>query len=288
MTGERPDLTAAPARKALGQHFLFDPGILKRVATAAGPPAGRTVIEVGPGPGGLTRALLDAGARPLIAIEADPRFADALQEWPEARAGRLVVQTGDARKADFESLIAEAGGETPAMLIANLPYNVGTPLLADWLKAGAWRGEMALMFQKEVAERICAEPGGTHYGRLAVLSQAVCRPHIAFTVPPGAFRPPPRVDSAVVVLQPLPEADRFDDVKTLERVTAAAFGQRRKMLRASLRPLATQVGLDAAQWLSEAGLDPTARAETVDQAGFRRLAVLLAGREAPDGPRSRG
>ena len=272
---DRPDLTDAPARKALGQHFLFDPSILRRVATAAGSPEGRTVVEIGPGPGGLTRALLDEGAACVIAIEADARFAEALSIWPEAKAGRLHVHQGDARKANIESLVAKAGAETPAMIIANLPYNVGTPLLVDWLKAGDWRGEMALMFQKEVAERICAKPGEAHYGRLAVLSQAVCSTHLAFTLPPGAFRPPPKVDSAVAVLRPLSATERFDRINALEQVTAAAFGQRRKMLRAALRPLAKQVGLDANDWLMTAGIDPTARAETIDQAGFRRLAQTL-------------
>ena len=272
---DRPDLTDAPARKSLGQHFLFDPSILHRVATAAGSPEGRTVVEVGPGPGGLTRALLDEGAACVIAIEADSRFADVLSTWPEAQAGRLNIYQGDARKADIESLVAKAGAELPAMIVANLPYNVGTPLLVDWLKAGDWRGEMALMFQKEVAERICAKPGEAHYGRLAVLCQAVCSTHLAFTLPPGAFRPPPKVDSAVAVLRPLPASDRFDRIGALEHVTAAAFGQRRKMLRAALRPLAKRVGLEANEWLTESGIDPTARAETIDQAGFRRLAKAL-------------
>jgi 16S rRNA (adenine1518-N6/adenine1519-N6)-dimethyltransferase len=201
-----PELTQAPARKALGQHFLFDPSILHRAATAAGPLEGRTVIEVGPGPGGLTRAILKEGAAKLIAVETDPRFASALQEWPEARDGRLTVIEKDARKVKWEQVLTDAGADTPAMIIANLPYNVGTVLLIDWLKAGAWRGEMALMFQKEVAQRICADPGTEHYGRLAVLTHAVTRPHIAFTLPPGAFKPPPKVDSAVAVLEPLPES----------------------------------------------------------------------------------
>ena len=272
---ETPPLTQAPARKALGQHFLFDPDILRRTATAAGDPAGRAVIEVGPGPGGLTRALLEAGAQPLIVVEADPRCAEALRTWPEAAAGRLVVIEGDARKVDLAAALAEAGAALPAMIVANLPYNVGTPLLVDWLKASDWRGEMALMFQKEVAQRICAAPGEGHYGRLAVLSQAVCACHIAFTLPPGAFRPPPKVDSAVAVLRPLAPEDRFEDLQTLEAVSAAAFGQRRKMLRAALKSLAKQRGIAAENWLDAAGIEPTARAETVDQAGFRRLAKAL-------------
>jgi 16S rRNA (adenine1518-N6/adenine1519-N6)-dimethyltransferase len=248
----RPDLTDAPARKALGQHFLFDPSILHRTALAAGPVKGRVVIEVGPGPGGLTRALLDEGAGKVIAVETDSRFADALLLWPEAKDGRLIVLQKDARKVNFEQLVIEAGATEPAMIIGNLPYNVGTPLLVGWLKAGDWRGEMALMFQKEVAERICAAPGTDHYGRLAVLAQSATHPHIAFTLPPGAFTPPPKVD------------------------TGAAFGQRRKMMRAALKPFAKKHGMKAADWLTSVGIDPTARAETLSQDDFRRLAASLA------------
>nr|WP_321441172.1 16S rRNA (adenine(1518)-N(6)/adenine(1519)-N(6))-dimethyltransferase RsmA [uncultured Hyphomonas sp.] len=270
-----PELTQAPARKALGQHFLFDPSILHRAATAAGPLEGRTVIEVGPGPGGLTRAILKEGAAKLIAVETDPRFASALQEWPEARDGRLTVIEKDARKVKWEQVLTDAGADTPAMIIANLPYNVGTVLLIDWLKAGAWRGEMALMFQKEVAQRICADPGTEHYGRLAVLTHAVTRPHIAFTLPPGAFKPPPKVDSAVAVLEPLPESERFPHLEKLEQVAGAAFGQRRKMLRAGLKPFAKRHGLKADEWLKSLDIDPTARAETLTQEEFQRMAISL-------------
>lgn len=268
-----PPLTAAPARKALGQHFLFDPDILRRTALAAGPVKGRAVVEIGPGPGGLTRALLDQGADHLIAIEADKRFADALKTWPEAHRGRLRVIEGDARKANIAALLEPLRLDQPAMIVANLPYNVGTPLLINWLKAGAWRGEMALMFQKEVALRICAQPGEDHYGRLAVLTGAVAKAHIAFTLPPGAFSPPPKVDSAVAVLAPLAIGAQFADLATLEALTAAAFGQRRKMLRASLKAFAKARSLGIDDWLSTAGIDPTARAETIDQAGWRRLAI---------------
>lgn len=271
-----PALTQAPARKALGQHFLFDPDILRRTALAAGPVEGRTVIEVGPGPGGLTRALLDAGAGKVICVEADERFANALLTWPEASHERLHVHRLDARKADWLSLIGEAEGETPVMIVANLPYNVGTPLLVNWLKAGAWRGPMALMFQKEVAERICALPCSNHYGRLAVLTASVCAAHLAFTLPPGAFKPPPKVDSAVAVLTPLEPDQQFPHIAALETVAAAAFGQRRKMLRAALKSLAKTVSLNATEWLETCEIDPTARAETIDQAGFRRLATHFA------------
>jgi 16S rRNA (adenine1518-N6/adenine1519-N6)-dimethyltransferase len=269
MTG----LTPGAAKKALGQHFLFDAALLKRIATAGGPVDGKTVIEVGPGPGGLTRALLDSGVRKLIAIELDDRFADGLASWPETAAGRLHVVRGDARDMDEAQLVKEAGGDLPAMLVANLPYNVGTPLLVNWLKAGTslkeqWRGPMVLMFQKEVALRICAAPDDEHYGRLAVLSHATMRPRIAMTIPPGAFRPPPKVDSAVVVLTPLPAGEAFADLGALESVTSAAFGQRRKMLRSALRTLPG--GLDA---LTATGIDPTRRAETLTQEEFRKLAA---------------
>jgi len=259
-------LTPGAAKKSLGQHFLFDPSVLKRVANAGGSVEGKTVIEVGPGPGGLTRALLDSGVGKLIAIELDDRFAEGLSLWPEAREGRMHVHHGDALATNIPDLISRAGGTSPAMIVANLPYNVGTPMLVEWLKSPDWRGTMVLMFQKEVALRICASADDDHYGRLAVLSQAVTRPRLAITLPPGAFRPPPKVDSAVVVLEPLPADQRFDDLDTLEKITAAAFGQRRKMLRAALRSLPGAV--DA---LDASGIDPTRRAETLTQAEFRAL-----------------
>jgi len=271
-------MTAAypSARKALGQHFLFDPDILRRTALAAGPVHGRTVIEVGPGPGGLTRALLDAGAARVIAVEADARFAATLETWPEAHGGRLHIERGDARRADWPGLVERIGGTVPAMIVANLPYNVATPLFVSWLKAGDWRGEMALMVQKEVGERIVAEAGSAHYGRLAVLTRAVAAAQIAFTLPPGAFRPPPRVDSAVIVVRPLAEASRYRRLDLLEKVTAAAFGQRRKMLRGALRSLARSAGLDAVAWLAACDIDPEARAETLTPQAFQDLADRLA------------
>lgn len=268
-----PELTQATARKALGQHFLFDPDILRRTALAAGPVNGRIVIEVGPGPGGLTRAILDQGAAHLTCVEADPRFAAALRDWPEINEGRLSILQQDARKVDWNALPVVAESDTPAMIVANLPYNVGTPLLVSWLKAGAWRGEMALMFQKEVAERACAKPGERHYGRLAVLAASVCETHIAFTLPPGAFRPPPKVDSAVAIFTPLPLEERFQDLESLEKVTTAAFGQRRKMMRAALKSLGKTVNLDTVQWLESCKIDPTSRAETLTQEDFRALAM---------------
>lgn len=268
----RPGLTQAPARKALGQHFLFDPDILRRTALAAGPVAGRDVIEVGPGPGGLTRAILDNGARSLTCVEADSRFAEALQSWPEGKTGQLTVIPKDARKVDWGTLPQVMAATEPVMIIANLPYNVGTPLLINWLKAGAWRGEMALMFQKEVAERICASASEAHYGRLAVLTAAVCDAAISFTLPPGAFKPPPKVDSAVAIFRPLTTEQKFDDLDSLEKVTTAAFGQRRKMLRAALKSLAKTVQLSPIEWIESCEIDPTARAETLTQTQFRALA----------------
>ncbi len=266
-------LTPGPAKKSLGQHFLFDPNVLKRVATAGGSVEGKTVIEVGPGPGGLTRALLGSGVGKLIAIELDDRFAEGLSLWPETRNGQLTVHHGDALRANIPELIAKVGGTEPAMIIANLPYNVGTPMLVEWLKVGQkntpmWRGTMVLMFQKEVALRICAAADDDHYGRLAVLAQAVTRPRLAIMLPPGAFRPPPKVDSAVVVLDPLPPSEAYDDLDSLEKITASAFGQRRKMLRASLKSLP-----GAVEALEQTTIDPTRRAETLSQLEFRQLAT---------------
>ena len=273
---DRPGLTQAPARKALGQHFIFDPDILSRTALAAGPVEGRTVIEVGPGPGGLTRALLDHGASSVTCVEADSRFAEGLAAWPETEQSRLHIVQGDARKVEWAHLPAIMAADKPAMIIANLPYNVGTPLLINWLKADGWRGEMALMFQKEVAQRCCAAPGEKHYGRLAVLTAAVCDAHIAFKLPPGAFKPPPKVDSAVAVFLPLPANKRFSDLEALEAVTTAAFGQRRKMMRAALKALAKTAQLDPVQWLESCEIDPTSRAETLTQNQFRALAMRFA------------
>lgn len=273
---ERQQLTDARANKALGQHFLHDPNILERVALAAGPVEGRTVIEVGPGPGGLTRALLEANAKRVIAVEMDRRFAAALRAWPSAAQSQLHVHEGDARKVNWVDLIETAGGDKPAMIIANLPYNVGTLLLIDWLKAGDWRGAMALMFQKEVAQRVAARPGDPHYGRLAVLTAAVADADLAFTLPPGAFKPPPKVDSAVVVVRPLPADKAYQRLSDLERVTEAAFGQRRKMLRASLKRLAKSHGLDVNAWLESCHITPTDRPDNLDQKDWRALSDALA------------
>lgn len=248
------------ANKCLGQHFLLDLNITRRIARTAGDLAGKPVIEVGPGPGGLTRALLEAGAH-VTAIEKDARFVPLLEPLIDWSEGRLKIIQGDALDANEEEI--SAGLRTA--LISNLPYNVGTPLLVKWLKAGAWRGDMTLMFQKEVAQRIVAKPGSDAYGRLAVLAQARCEARLEFTVPPRAFTPPPKIASAIVHLRD--RADPYPHLDALERVTAAAFGQRRKMLRSALRALTPE----AEPLLRAAELNPTARAEEIDQHGFRRL-----------------
>ena len=271
MTDDKaPELLRATANKKLGQHFLFDPDILKRVALAGGPVDGADVIEIGPGPGGLTRALLDNGVRKLVCVEMDDRFAEALLSWPEASQGRLAVHKGDATAIDWPAFIDEHGLGQNIKIIANLPYNVGTPLFVGWLNQMSLFGTMSLMFQKEVAQRICAKPGSNHYGRLAVLSHAVIEPRMAFTLPPGAFKPPPKVASAVVSAKPLAEDKVYPHLDALQTVTAAAFGQRRKMLRASLKQIMPQ-SATTEQLLESVGIDPTRRAETLSQQEFRDL-----------------
>lgn len=259
------------ANKALGQHFLLDMNITRRIARTAGDIAGKPVIEVGPGPGGLTRALLEAGADPLIVIEKDARFLPLLEPLVDWSEGRLRIVQGDALMADEAALISNAS----TSIISNLPYNVGTPLLIKWLKAPVWRGAMTLMFQKEVAQRIVAKPGSDAYGRLAVLAQARCECRLEFTVPARAFTPPPKIASAIVRLTD--RADPYPHLDSLERVTAAAFGQRRKMLRVALKTLTSSPEplLDAAQ------IAPTARAEEIDLAGFRRLADAWRAKATP-------
>ncbi|MEZ5972442.1 MAG: 16S rRNA (adenine(1518)-N(6)/adenine(1519)-N(6))-dimethyltransferase RsmA [Hyphomonadaceae bacterium] len=248
------------ANKGLGQHFLLDLNITRRIASTAGDLAERSVIEVGPGPGGLTRALLEAGAH-VTAIEKDARFLPLLEPLIAWSEGRLSIVQGDALEVNECDLV----NDTRADVISNLPYNVGTPLLVKWLKAGSWRGNMTLMFQKEVAQRIVAKPRSDAYGRLAVLAQARCNARLEFTVPARAFTPPPKIASAIVRLTDLD--DPYPHLDALERVTAAAFGQRRKMLRSALRALTPE----PEPLLLEADINPTARAEEIDQMGFRRL-----------------
>ena len=258
------------ARKALGQNFLLDLNLTARIARAAGPLEDVCVVEVGPGPGGLTRALLAAGARQVIAIERDRRCLAALEEIAAYDPQRLTIIEGDALEVDVRPYVAGA----PARIVANLPYNVATPLLVAWLSVEPWPpwyDAMVLMFQREVAERIVAVPGSKSFGRLSVLTGWRAEARILFDVPAAAFVPRPKVTSSVVRIDPR-QTPLACDRRALERVTQAAFGQRRKMLRQSLKTL----GVDPAPLLAAAGLDPTARAEDVPVEGFVRLARALA------------
>jgi 16S rRNA (adenine1518-N6/adenine1519-N6)-dimethyltransferase len=255
------------ARKALGQHFLLDFNIISRIVAAAAPLDDLHVIEIGPGPGGLTRALLASRAASVTAIEIDRRAIAALAELHERAGPRLSLIEGDAKTVDYLALTP-----APRAIIANLPYNVGTPLLIAWLRNAAAFTRLVLMFQREVAERICAAPASAAYGRLAVLAQSVSHAECVFRLPPSAFTPPPAVESAVVRLVPRAEAPPPPVLAALERITAAAFGQRRKMLRRSLAPL----GGDAL--LAMAQIDPARRAETLSIAEFLELAKALLAR----------
>lgn len=248
------------AKKAFGQHFLLDLNVTRKIARLAQVGVGDHVIEVGPGPGGLTRALLETGAR-VTTIEKDERFRPILAEIAEVSSCINIIFQ-DALRAD-EAAIA---GDAPAHIVSNLPYNVGTPLLIKWL-TGPWTPtSLTLMFQREVADRITEGPGEDAYGRLAVIVQATCKARRVMDVPARAFSPPPKVESAVVRLEPLvtrPSSDRLD---ALQKITAAAFGQRRKMLRSSLKLMGGEALIQAA------GLDPQARAETIPVDGFLALA----------------
>ena len=246
------------ARRALGQHFLLDPGIAERIARAAGPLEGRTAVEIGPGPGGLTRALLQAGAGRVVAVERDARCVQALAELAAASGGRLQVHAADALEVDVGAL-----GPAPVKLVANLPYNIATPLLVGWLRRPAGIESMTLMFQKEVADRLLAPPGGKARGRLSLLAQWRAEVRRCFDLPPGAFAPPPKVASSVVSLTPRPSPVPAV-VSDLEEVTARAFGGRRKMLRRTLG------GLPA-----RAGLDDTLRPEELSVEDFCALARAL-------------
>jgi 16S rRNA (adenine1518-N6/adenine1519-N6)-dimethyltransferase len=259
---EALDQAGLLARKSFGQHFLLDLNVTRKIARLAAPLEGFTALEVGPGPGGLTRALLETGAARVVAVEKDPRFLPLLADLSAAAPGRLEVVVADALAVREAALL----GDAPAKVVANLPYNVGTPLLIKWL-TGSWRpAALVLMFQKEVAQRIVAAPGSDAYGRLAVICQATAECRIAMTLPARAFTPPPKVDTAVVVLTPRADAPPAGLLAKLERVTGAAFGQRRKMLRSSLKPLGGEALCLAA------GIDPDARAETIAVEGFLRLA----------------
>ena len=257
------------AKKALGQNFLFDLNLTRRIARASGSLEGVTVIEIGPGPGGLTRALLMEGAGKVIAIERDDRALAALAEIAAAYPGRLEVIAGDALETDYAQL---ASG--PTRIVANLPYNIATPLLVGWLGGAQWPPfyeSLTLMFQKEVAERIVARPGGKDFGRLSVLCQYRTEARKLFDVNRSAFTPPPKVTSSIVQLVPKPKPEPECRLVLLERVTAAAFGQRRKMLRASLRSLLPE----PEALLTELGIDPELRAEQLPVEAFARLAARL-------------
>ncbi len=257
------------ARKSLGQNFLLDLNLTGKIARQAGDLSGHDVLEIGPGPGGLTRALLAEGARKVVAIETDPRCLPALAEIAAAAPGRLEVLSGDALRLDPLPHLA-----APVQIVANLPYNIGTELLVRWLTPANWPpfwDSLTLMFQREVAERIVAQPGSKAYGRLAVLSQFRCAARICFELPPQAFSPPPKVSSAVVQLTALP-APRFKaDPERLSEVVARAFNQRRKMLRASLKGMAP----DIQSVLESAGIDPQRRAETLSLEEFCRLSEAI-------------
>ncbi|KFB10537.1 Ribosomal RNA small subunit methyltransferase A [Nitratireductor basaltis] len=258
------------AKKSLGQNFLLDLNLTRRIARTAGKLEGCTVIEVGPGPGGLTRSLLMEGADKVIAIERDERCLPALEEISTANKERLDVIAGDALSTDFAAI---AAGHDRVKIVANLPYNIGTELLVRWLTPDNWPPfyeSMTLMFQREVAERVTAAPGSNHYGRLGVLAGWRTRAKIAFDVPPQAFWPPPKVTSSVIQVEPNREPLEVDPAR-LQKISEAAFGQRRKMLRQSLK------AFGGANYLERAGIEPTRRAETLSVEEFVKLANTPAG-----------
>ena len=258
------------AKKSLGQNFILDLNLTARIARSAGPLDGVTVVEIGPGPGGLTRALISEGAAKVIAVEKDPRFLPALEAIADHWPGRLAVVEADALSVDWALLVPP--GET-VRIVANLPYGIATPLLTGWLKTEPWPpwwDRMVLMFQREVAERIVAGRGQKSYGRLAILSQWRCETRMLFNLPARAFTPPPKVNSSVVEFRPRAAPLAAGNSEMLERLTAAAFGQRRKMLRASLKGLPGAVPL-----LGVLGIDPAARAEQLGVDDFCRLAERL-------------
>lgn len=261
------------ARRSLGQNFLLDLNITRRIARAAGPLSEATVLEIGPGPGGLTRALLEERAKAVIAIERDDRCLAALEQIADVADGRLHLVAGDALAANVSDLAAEYG---TLRVVANLPYNISTPLLIGWLKQLSLFDGFVLMFQSEVADRLAAPPGSKAYGRLSVAAQWRCEVRPLFTLPPRAFTPAPKVASTVVQLIPRAQPLADADPDLLEEVVAAAFGQRRKMLRAALK----SVFSDPQAVLTDAGIAPEARAETVSIEGFCTLARALAHQRA--------
>ncbi len=257
------------ARKSLGQNFILDLNLTTRIARAGGALDGKTVIEIGPGPGGLTRGLFLEGAAHVIVVERDERCRPALEAIAERYPGRLDIHMDDALNIDYDAL-----GDGRKSIVSNLPYGIATPLLVGWLKTEPWPpwfDDMVLMFQREVAERITARPSTKAYGRLSVLAQWRTVPSIVLPVPAAAFTPRPKVDSAVVRFIPKAAPSPACDAEALERVTAAAFGQRRKMLRTSLR----QIFDNPEARLSELGIEPTCRAEELSVEAFCRMAELL-------------
>lgn len=257
------------AKKSFGQNFLLDLNLTSKIARQAGDLSDSDVFEVGPGPGGLTRGLLAEGARQVLVVEKDARCLPVLEDIKAAYPDRLTIVEGDALDIDPMAHLS-----APIRIVSNLPYNVGTELLIRWLTPKAWPpvwSSLTLMFQREVAQRIVAQPGGKAYGRLSILAQWRSEPKIVLSLPPEAFTPPPKVSSAVVHMNALPEPRFPADAKILERVVATAFNQRRKMLRAALKPL----GKDIEEHLTAAGIKPTDRAETVPLEGFCALARSL-------------
>lgn len=256
------------ADKSLGQHFLLDPSLLARIAAAAGNLAGLNVIEIGPGPGGLTRALLETKAVSVTAIEFDKRAVAAITALA-ATTDRLHIIEADAMKADLPALVP-----APRVVVANLPYNIGTLLLVNWLQQAAEFQSLTLMFQLEVADRVCAMPNSRAYGRVSVLAQWLCDVSMLMRIPAGAFAPPPKVESALIRLVPRPHQPTREELKAMERLTAAAFGQRRKMLRGALKPLGGEA------LCAEAGIDASRRAETLSIEEFVALMRALMARDS--------
>ncbi len=258
------------AKKSLGQNFILDLNLTRRIARTAGPFEGITVLEVGAGPGGLTRALLMEGAEHVIALERDARCIGALDQIANAYPNRLSVRQVDALDVDYADL-----AEGPLRIVANLPYGVATPLLIGWLRTmpwPPWYDRMVLMFQREVADRIVAEPGSKVFGRLSVISQWRCHVRPLLTLPPAAFTPAPKVSSSLVEFTPRRSREPACSLQALEAVSKAAFGQRRKMLKSSLR----QISEDAQGLIDRAGLDPTVRPETLTIEQFGALALAYA------------
>jgi 16S rRNA (adenine1518-N6/adenine1519-N6)-dimethyltransferase len=265
------------AKKSLGQNFLLDLNLTRRIARAAGPLEGVTVYEVGPGPGGLTRALLMEGAARVIAVERDTRCIAALEDIAKAYPGRLEIVEDDALDIDEVELLRARNVSGPIRIASNLPYNIGSALLVKWLTQKNWPPfwqSLTLMFQREVAQRLVAQPGNKDYGRLSILTQWRARPRILFDVSPQAFTPPPKVTSAIVRIEPLAQPIAEARLEDLEAVTKAAFGHRRKMLRQSLKSLSPE----AATLIAQAGLNPEERAERLTIAQFAALARAYRGK----------